>query len=578
MYESMEKADPEPVPLAKEPTPLEEAVINFYLQDDVSWTSPGRKDTIKLSANQIVSKRYLLQSVEETYAMYKLKHQEDTNIVQRSKFYSLRPKQVLLNSKIPHNVCTCKYHENMRFLLEVLSKHTRLPASFSEISASMTCDEMNEECILRKCVQCHNKIDTFILSEETAVEPAKWSEWTNNHLGHMDKIIHEDTVGKAYEIFAERVDAFLLHQYIKRRQSEKFEMAKQEVNDKSAVLQVDYAENFSVVIQDEVQSRHWVNEQISLFTAYAWMTPKRKSYSFLSDELEHSKYSVATCIERIFENMISCQPTINTLIVFSDGAASQFKNRFLVNYLELLREKFKLKTLEWHFFATSHGKGVVDGIGGTVKNVARRQMLSKVSANNVNLPINNAASFITKVQPLTVVELSEYKSADVRAMEELFQKHQIHDAPNITGIQSLHSVKLSANTTLVSMTAISSTTAIELITKADTPSNDDEHNEPSTSTEINVHSIIAIAYEDGFSLGEVVLKVDNDEWKVKLMEKSTNGAFKWTKKHTTVHRNFVMATSPLLEPRDASLRAFTLTNAKVVEDVFFNFKKEHFLV
>ena len=32
--------------------------------------------------------------------------------VGKGKFAALRPKQALLNSKIPQNVCLCKYHEN----------------------------------------------------------------------------------------------------------------------------------------------------------------------------------------------------------------------------------------------------------------------------------------------------------------------------------------------------------------------------------------------------------------------------------------------------------------------------------
>lgn len=81
------------------------------------------------------------------------------------------------------------------------------------------------------------------------VEPLKWNEWSTNSLGHVDKITHEDTVGKAFEIFSERIDAFLLHQYIKRRQSEKFEDSKKEMCEIAAVLHVDFAENFSVGLQ-----------------------------------------------------------------------------------------------------------------------------------------------------------------------------------------------------------------------------------------------------------------------------------------------------------------------------------------
>ncbi len=32
----------------------------------------------------------------------------------------------------------------------------------------------------------------------------------------------------------------------------------------------------------------------------------------------------------------------------------------------------------WHFFATSHGKGVCDGIGGTIKRLAARASLQNV--------------------------------------------------------------------------------------------------------------------------------------------------------------------------------------------------------
>ncbi|CAF0990306.1 unnamed protein product, partial [Didymodactylos carnosus] len=52
--------------------------------------------------------------------------------------------------------------------------------------------------------------------------------------------------------------------------------------------------------------------------------------------------------------------------VLSDGAASQFKQRHLFQKLTRMMTEYVLK-LSWNFFATSHGKGVVDDIGGTVK-------------------------------------------------------------------------------------------------------------------------------------------------------------------------------------------------------------------
>lgn len=79
--QSTNNDDPIPQPMANEPTPAEAMVTELYLQDEISWTASGRKDTIKLDDGQIVLKHYLLQTIDETYSMYKLKYAEGTNNV-----------------------------------------------------------------------------------------------------------------------------------------------------------------------------------------------------------------------------------------------------------------------------------------------------------------------------------------------------------------------------------------------------------------------------------------------------------------------------------------------------------------
>ena len=54
---------------------------------------------------------------------------------------------------------------------------------------------------------------------------------------------------------------------------------------------------------------------------------------------------------------------------FSNGAASQYKNQ--KNFINLCHHKDDFGILaEWHFSATSHGKGACDRVGGTVKRLA----------------------------------------------------------------------------------------------------------------------------------------------------------------------------------------------------------------
>ena len=56
----------------------------------------------------------------------------------------------------------------------------------------------------------------------------------------------------------------------------------------------------------------------------------------------------------------------------SDDAPSQYKNKGLVNLCHHRLDQGI--NAVWNFFATSHGKSACDGIGGTVKQLARMQV------------------------------------------------------------------------------------------------------------------------------------------------------------------------------------------------------------
>jgi len=65
---------------------------------------------------------------------------------------------------------------------------------------------------------------------------------------------------------------------------------------------------------------------------------------------------------------------VDKIFYFSDGSAAQYKNR--ENFLNLCYHESDFRVLaERHFYATSHGKGPCDRIGGTVKRLAARASL-----------------------------------------------------------------------------------------------------------------------------------------------------------------------------------------------------------
>ena len=97
-----------------------------------------------------------------------------------------------------------------------------------------------------------------------------------------------------------------------------------------------------------------------------------KSYSLacISDELIHSTNAVYTFQDCVISHLKGKLPfEIKKIFYFSDGAASQYKN--YKNFANLAHHftDFQIEA-EWHFFATSHGKGPYDGIGGTLKREA----------------------------------------------------------------------------------------------------------------------------------------------------------------------------------------------------------------
>ena len=64
---------------------------------------------------------------------------------------------------------------------------------------------------------------------------------------------------------------------------------------------------------------------------------------------------------------------------------SQYKNRKNFANLCCHEQDFEMSA-EWHFFATSHGKGPCDGVGGTVKRLAARASLQRLYEDQILTP------------------------------------------------------------------------------------------------------------------------------------------------------------------------------------------------
>jgi len=205
----------------------------------------------------------------------------------------------------------------------------------------------------------------FSLTDEQKSVDTTWFQWemVNQRMTKSRKVGKLLTV---FDMLKAQLQNFLVHAFVKMKQSQSFESAKANVCNETAEIQVDFFRELCFEQQQEIQSAHWSTSQATVFTAYVWLPDKHgMSVAIVSDYLEHDKYAVHTFLSCLLNTVKSKHPLLKEIQFFSYGAGSHFKQKFLFVNLTFLQEEFSVKP-SWHFFATSHGKGVVDGIGGTV--------------------------------------------------------------------------------------------------------------------------------------------------------------------------------------------------------------------
>ena len=104
-----------------------------------------------------------------------------------------------------------------------------------------------------------------------------------------------------------------------------------------AMLQIDFADNYTTIWQDEIQSAYWQKKQVTVFTSVYWNGLAHQSSVIISDDLSRTKGSIVTFIDQLISDLLSEE--VKKLYIWGDGPSSQFKNKFIANTLPWLCEK-----------------------------------------------------------------------------------------------------------------------------------------------------------------------------------------------------------------------------------------------
>lgn len=354
-------------------------IKNFYQNNEFSRIMPGKKDKVSISKNVYEQKRLLLCNLNELYAAFKFEY--PALKIGLSKFCSLRPKWcVPAGSPGSHSVCVCAIHQNVVLLLNACG----IEETYNDLMDYLVCSKNNRDCMLRHCYKCpsNENLKKYLLDkfeEWDQEEEVTYSAWVTTDRTQQVSVTvsFEEYVNH----LVKSLEKLLPHSFITKSQSNYLkESLKAKLQPNEAIVLLDFSENYSYVIQDEVQGYHWTQDSCSLHPVvmYTCEEPGKdlivSSLCVISDDLEHDVGFVYETQKIVAQFLTEKFPQVQSVHYFSDGCAAQYKN--CKNFLNLCHhhKDFNLKAC-WSFFATSHGQSPCDGIGGTVKRFLTRESL-----------------------------------------------------------------------------------------------------------------------------------------------------------------------------------------------------------
>ena len=245
-----------------------------------------------------------------------------------------------------------------------------------------------------------------------------------------------------------QLQPFSRHVYVMSRQHFELRHLKNTLPGESIIPQVDFAENYALKQQSEIMSAHWANSSVTIYTGMVYVRDapgkplRHRSFAIVSDDPNHDKRAVYAFNQRKHAYVHETLPwKIEHVHCCSDDRTSQFKNRFTINNL-LHHEKDYGSTADWSFFATAHGKGPKDGIGGEVKCQVWRAVLQGKEV------VANAETFTNVAEQISPRITVLYHSADSvrRATEHLPERWE--NCKPLHGTQGYHFLKATDSSTI----------------------------------------------------------------------------------------------------------------------------------
>ena len=250
-------------------------------------------------------KRLLLTNIKEMYVEFKQRTKLNIGL---SKFCELRPKWcVTVDSSGMHSVCVCQIHKNLK--LQISAHPERI--DIKDIFLKIFCSLDSRECMLHYCSNCLERSNLssyleslFAVDEMEADDVVNYKQWCHNGQLMLQSI--SSTVSEFINQVSEAADTATGHYFTCKSQLQYLRLLKESLPITSAIILLDFAENYSFVCQDAIQEFYWNIEQATLhpFAVYYRLSTDEElrclSICIISEEREHLASTVYCFINSVY--------------------------------------------------------------------------------------------------------------------------------------------------------------------------------------------------------------------------------------------------------------------------------------
>ena len=151
-----------------------------------------------------------------------------------------------------------------------------IKVNYKELLERISCNLDNRNCMLRNCNNCPNVeilkeyiIELFNENNYNDDDIIKYRQWITTDRSEL--LIQHVDISYYIDKLVYRLDNLKPHHFITKTQASYLKNIKDNLDNKTAIVLLDYAENYNFIYQDAIQSVHWDNTQATLHPAVIYV-------------------------------------------------------------------------------------------------------------------------------------------------------------------------------------------------------------------------------------------------------------------------------------------------------------------